>query len=543
MKHTLIVMMGCSGVGKAQPVDTIIPTPNGYKTLGDISVGDYVFDKRGKPTEVLGVFPQGKLDTYEVVLTDGRKTQCSDEHLWTYFSNKGKIHTETLKDMMKKSIRENPHKDGTLGRCRYHIPRHKCVEYDTKNFDIHPYIVGAFLGDGCCLEKPLTISSSDEEIPQRIAELLPFECEAFKNSQNNYNWNFRLKNPYMNDAGHSMVKNAQTKEVFKNFSDTLCCYSYQKRIPEQYLYGDREQRLELLRGLLDTDGNIQERDGRFTITIAQTSYELMKDIAQLVESLGYKIGKICEDNRKEKYTSSCYYTTITAPNQEKEQLFYLSRKKEIAIKAKEHKQKINWDKVGISEVNNLHIKKEMVCILVDNEEHLYLTNDFIVTHNTYLARFIANTHEDCVIVSRDAIRFAMLKKGEDYFAHEDEVIKHFYQNISDALRVHKYVIADATHLSVKARNRLFSNISMPFGTRIIGVWIETSLKTALRQNAARTGLARVPEDVIRRMFKTKVSPRKDEPFDEVIFISRDSNVAIGSASPTIEEVYEKLAAI
>lgn len=162
---------------------------------------------------------------------------------------------------------------------------------------------------------------------------------------------------------------------------------------------------------------------------------------------------------------------------------------------------------------------------------------------SFLARFIANTHEDCVIVSRDAIRFAMLGRGEDYFAHEDEVIEHFYQNISDALRIHKYVIADATHLSVKARHRLFSNVKMPSDTRIVGVWIETSVETALRQNAARTGLARVPDDVIRRMFKSKVSPRKDEPFDEVIFISRDSNVAIGSASPTIEEVYEKLAAI
>lgn len=162
---------------------------------------------------------------------------------------------------------------------------------------------------------------------------------------------------------------------------------------------------------------------------------------------------------------------------------------------------------------------------------------------SYLAKHIADTHDDCIIVSRDSIRFAMLKKGEDYFAHEDEVIKRFYQNISDALRVHKYVIADATHLSVKARSRLFSNISMPFGTRVIGVWIETSLETALRQNAARTGLARVPEDVIRRMFKSKVSPRKDEPFDEIIFISRDSNVAIGSASPTIEGIYQKLEAI
>lgn len=165
------------------------------------------------------------------------------------------------------------------------------------------------------------------------------------------------------------------------------------------------------------------------------------------------------------------------------------------------------------------------------------------TGKSFLAKHIADTHDDCIIVSRDAIRFALLGKGEDYFAHEDEVIKKFYQNISDALDVHKYVIADATHLSVKARRKLFNNIKIPSDTRIVGVWVETSVDTALRQNAARSGRAQVPEDVIRRMFKTKVSPRKDEPFDEVIFISRDSDVAIGSASPTIKDVYSKLEAI
>ena len=65
--HTIIT--GQSGCGKAQPVDTIIPTPDGDKRLGDIAVGDYVFDRLGKPTKVLGVFPQGKLDNYKVAAT------------------------------------------------------------------------------------------------------------------------------------------------------------------------------------------------------------------------------------------------------------------------------------------------------------------------------------------------------------------------------------------------------------------------------------------------------------------------------------------
>ena len=69
---------------------------------------------------------------------------------------------------------------------------------------------------------------------------------------------------------------------------------------------------------------------------------------------------------------------------------------------------------------------------------------------SYLAKHIQETHDDCIIVSRDAIRFALLKDGEDYFAHEDEVVRRYYDNINRAIGVHKYVIADATHLTVPA---------------------------------------------------------------------------------------------
>ena len=79
-----ICLCGSSGGGKAQPVDTVIPTPDGNKRLGDIKVGDYVFDRMGKPTEVLGVFPQGTQEVFKVTLRDGRSTLCNNEHLWSY---------------------------------------------------------------------------------------------------------------------------------------------------------------------------------------------------------------------------------------------------------------------------------------------------------------------------------------------------------------------------------------------------------------------------------------------------------------------------
>ena len=72
---------GYAGTGKAQPYDTLIPTPNGTIMLCDIKVGDFIFDRHGNPTKVLGVYNQGKLDNYKVTFSDGRFTYCNDEHL------------------------------------------------------------------------------------------------------------------------------------------------------------------------------------------------------------------------------------------------------------------------------------------------------------------------------------------------------------------------------------------------------------------------------------------------------------------------------
>lgn len=159
---------------------------------------------------------------------------------------------------------------------------------------------------------------------------------------------------------------------------------------------------------------------------------------------------------------------------------------------------------------------------------------------SYLAKTIAETHEDCVIISRDAIRFALLKEGEDYFAHEKEVVKNYYDAISRALKIHKYVIADATHITFKSRAEFFKKVKIPSNTKVIGLWIEIDLPTAIKQNESRTGRARVSEDVIRRMYKQKVSPREDEPFDEVVFISRHTNMTITNKDATIKSVVDRL---
>lgn len=161
---------------------------------------------------------------------------------------------------------------------------------------------------------------------------------------------------------------------------------------------------------------------------------------------------------------------------------------------------------------------------------------------SFWAKQIADSHEDTVIVSRDRIRFALLHDDDDYFAVEPAVVRQYYHNINFALQNHKYVIADATHISKKARKQLFKNVKAN-AQRIVGVWVEVPLDIALKQNAARTGRACVPGDVIRQMYKRKLTPQNDEPFDEVIYISPHEDMALGRVSTGITSIKEKLGAI
>ena len=218
-ENAKVSIQGQAGSGKALPLDTVIPTPNGNMKFGDLKVGDYVFDRHGKPTKVIGVFPQGKLELYKVVLADGRETYCNDEHLWTYYTSKGNLKTLTLREMMNRGIireKYSVNKKRIVYNSRFKIPTNECVEFNnSQKLPIHPYVIGAFIGNGCNLQKQLTISSNDEFTVKMCADLLGFDYK--KNSDKNYNWMFIYKE---NDPRKVGVKiHPQTLEIFKDFEN------------------------------------------------------------------------------------------------------------------------------------------------------------------------------------------------------------------------------------------------------------------------------------------------------------------------------------
>lgn len=134
MEKRFYLRSGASGIGKALPNSAKIPTPNGWKKVEEIVAGDYLFDAFGKPTKVVGVFPQGEKDVYEVVFKDGRSARCCKEHLWSFNTGNQKkqsrdnrvFYTETLEEIMQRGLKSS-RGNNIL------IPMQYAVEYSKKN--------------------------------------------------------------------------------------------------------------------------------------------------------------------------------------------------------------------------------------------------------------------------------------------------------------------------------------------------------------------------------------------------------------------------
>lgn len=264
--------------GKALDLNTRIPTPSGDKTMGDIHVGDYVFDDAGKPTKVIYESPvYFNHDCYKVTFDDGEEIIADADHNW-YMHYKCRTVDEngckvfTTKDMYKNFI--HVHKGDAKNGCieyRYRVDRCKPLQYEKKELPIHPYILGLWLGDGKTDDGYINVHNSDcEEMCRNIQAVgykiysINKDCETQK----------RIRIHLPNDE--------PLKVALRNL-DVLC----NKHIPDDYLYSDVQDRLYLLQGLMDTDGSVFA-DGRCEFSQAEKHVEIIDGISKLLTSLGIK---------------------------------------------------------------------------------------------------------------------------------------------------------------------------------------------------------------------------------------------------------------
>jgi phosphate starvation-inducible protein PhoH len=384
--NTLTVVHGPAGTSKAQPLDSPILTPQGWTTMGEIEIGDKVISIDGKESIVIGTYPQGEKEIWEITFSDGSKVECCSDHLWftqTEADRNNRTWSKTINGERERyrnprggSVKTTSEIIETLytkrDRINHTIPITSPVNFKEQEVEIHPYVMGCLIGDGC-FRSHVGFSTADLEIIESIENLIEDDISISQRSQYDY----------------ALVKETTThKNKIKQFLIKLGLWnklSYEKFIPECYKFNTVENRIELLRGLMDTDGTVS-KDGTF-VSFCSTSKKLVNDVKEIVQSLG---GIATDHNpRNEEYTYNnerrkgrTSYTLTIKMNPDINP-FSLKRKFDKVVPKSKYKP------IRYIVSAQLIGKKEAKCIKIDHPSHLYLTNNYIVTHNTFTSCYTA----------------------------------------------------------------------------------------------------------------------------------------------------------
>lgn len=368
-KVNLVTIVGKAGTGKAQPLETPILTPKGWVKMRDVSIGMKVIGGDGKPTKVLGVFPQGKKPVYRVTFSDGSATECCDEHLWLTQTQLERDHKRSGKIRELSEIQKTL-RYGKRQKRNHSIPMVKPVEFEKQKVELDPYVLGVMLGDGSMSQRSIVLTTKDAEIASMCNEKLNIKGDMLNRISN---IEYRVKRIKRNNKLSFLAEQLEKMHL-------LGKCSHEKFIPAKYKYNTPKIRLAVLQGLMDTDGTVS-KDGTYT-SFTSTSKQLVNDVQELVWSFGGKATRTTRvtsyiHNEEVRQGKPSYRLSISMPANVYP--FRLVRKL-IRFKPRTKYQPTRYiDKV------ELIGEKETQCILVDNEDHLYVTNDYIITHNTLLA--------------------------------------------------------------------------------------------------------------------------------------------------------------
>lgn len=464
------------GVGKAWESNTYIFTPKGKVKIGSLKIGDEVIGSNGKPTKVIGVFPQGIKELYRITFNDGYSGLVCKEHLWTVSScNYGensknrdnRYITLSTGQMLDENLvleqkgtgwnEKRPYKFKTYykqknGNSKWQIPIVKPIEFENNDtLPIEPYLLGLALGDGYFTkDSSITFQLHKDDFDELFEGITLTEHKTDGNKRKAHITNHR--------SDIKELKLEHTK------SDT-------KFIPDIYKYSSVENRLAILQGLMDTDGHcMKSENGEFHGTEYCTASEkLADDVAEIVHSLGgivrkkSRIGKYKKGDGTIVECKKVYRLNIKMPKQFNP--FRLKRKSDLYNTPKKYK-------IG-RYIKNIEPcgQGEAVCIAVDAPDKLYVTEHCIVTHNTTSATIAAleSNAKKILIICPASLKInwerelrnytdksIYISEGKNFSNDEDivivnyDIIKNFHDiknsNESKILNKFDLIIIDEAHM-------------------------------------------------------------------------------------------------
>lgn len=353
------------GLGKEQPLDAKILTPYGWTTMGEVKKGQLIIGSDGLSYPVENVYPQGVRKVFRVTFQDGATTECGEDHLWEVNTPLRRKRKNPPKILTTRQIMDIGLKD--KNNHKHFVRLVEPCDHKGRPLFVDPYVIGYLLGNGGLSQVSAHVTIPDRESVERISSLLP---QGFILSPQTSPIEF-----IVTTTEHKPGRpNAFLDHLRK--IDLMGYHSYEKKIPHNYLWTSTQNRISLLQGLIDSDGHVRPLDGN--IEYSSSSLQLAKDVQHLVWSLGGTA-------RIRPKTTKCrvsYRMSVRLPNNIVP--CRLARKLQHNIIREKYppcRSIINIEFVG---------HKETQCLAVNSPDRLYVTDDYILTHNTIQALGFVN---------------------------------------------------------------------------------------------------------------------------------------------------------
>ena len=347
-------------IGKLVSNSTPILTKKGWKKHGDLQVGDYVLNHKGRFVRILATSPEYPCNC-RVSFSNGEQIDCHENHEWLVNDrHRGREIVLETKQMIGK-VRDNYRPNTTHNHFRFGLPFKEPILGEYKELPVEPYCLGVWLGDGTTRKNCITIDEKDKIIAEEFNKYYPISALYIHKTYGTYNYYF-----------DNLRQDLQKIDM---------CYSRQnctKHIPDIYLTASLEQRLQLLAGLLDTDGTLSKKEHRYHYST--TEKQLMDDFVSLISTFGWrcsvseyepKLSSSGIQGRKKVYDIGFNPTFEIPCRLERKQLTEFSKPRRITI-------------TNIEKIENGEMGK---CIQV--EGGIYLAGKTLLpTHNSTLGLFL-----------------------------------------------------------------------------------------------------------------------------------------------------------
>lgn len=336
---------------EAHPYSQKVITPEGIKRWEDIKVGDTLFSPTKGVVKVTNIPIDEEMSIYKIKLADGREVEASDNHIWLVYKGTSKTPIEiTTAQMMKEGVKTK------WNQSKFFIPEHNGVEYGYKSLPIDPYTMGLIIAEGSirknhCTKNNIQISSSMDDM-KFYSRNIPYQVQYIGKS--GVSWHVRIPN---------------CRDIMISYG-LYGTDSHSKFIPFDYLYSNRAQRMELLKGLMDGDGCASTNGASIFITCSK---QLADNVLSLARSLGIKGWLQTSREGVYRVALASIHKIFKLPRKVVEQHVY-------APYSKGSKASAILNKTAIVSIEYSH-KERGKCVTVDSEDGLYMIGDYITTHN------------------------------------------------------------------------------------------------------------------------------------------------------------------